>query len=63
MIDFLGAPPFLRIALRVAMATMHWHLLAQTGLFIGNIFSHLGGPMEQFGTHEKLALGMQGRLN
>ena len=63
MIDFLGAPSFLRFALRAAMATMHCHLLAQTALFIGNIFSHLGGPREQFGTHEKLALGMQGELN
>ena len=61
--DFLGAPTFLRITLRVAMATMHFHILAQTGLFLGNIFSYLGDPREQFGTHEKMALGMQGRLN
>ena len=58
MIDFVGAPPFLRIALRVAMATMHFYILAKTGLFLGNIlFSHLGGPRKQFGTHEKLSLG------
>ena len=38
MIDLLGAPLILRIALRVVMATMHFHVLAQTGLFLGNIF-------------------------
>ena len=36
MIDFVGTPPFERIALRVAMVTMHFHI-AQTGLFFGNI--------------------------
>ena len=43
MIDFLGAPLILRIALRVVMATMHFHVLAQTGLFLGNIFFISGG--------------------
>ena len=33
MIDFVGIPPFLRIALRVAMAAMHFHI-AQAGLFL-----------------------------
>ena len=57
MIAFVGTSPFLRISLRVAMATMHFYI-AQTGLFLGNIlFSHLGGPREHFGTHEKLSLG------
>ena len=32
MIDFVGLPPFLRIALPVAMETMHFHI-AQTNLF------------------------------
>ena len=32
MIDFVGIPPFLRIALPVAMETMHFHI-AQTNLF------------------------------
>ena len=43
MIDFVGAPPFLRITLRVAMANMHFHILAQTGLFFGNIFFRIKG--------------------
>ena len=36
MIDFVGTPPFLRMALRVAMVTMHFHK-ARTGLFLWNI--------------------------
>ena len=56
MIDFVGTSPFLRKALWVAMATMHFHI-AQTRLFIGNLFSHLGGPREQFGSNLKLSLG------
>ena len=35
MIDFVGTPPFLRNALRVAMDTMQFHI-AQTGLFYDN---------------------------
>ena len=31
--DFVGIPPFLRIALRVAMAAMHFHI-TETGLFL-----------------------------
>ena len=63
MIDFVGAPSFLRIALRVAMATMHFHILAQTGLFLGNFFRIKRGTRVQFDTYEKLSLGVQGRLN
>ena len=37
MIDFVDSPPFLRIALRVAMATMHFHI-AQTNLFLEELF-------------------------
>ena len=40
MIDFVGASPFLRVALRVAMQTMHFYALAQTGLFLGKILLH-----------------------
>ena len=37
MIGFVNKHPFLRLALHVAMATMHFHI-AQTGLFMGNFF-------------------------
>ena len=53
---FVGIPPFLRIALRVAMATMHFYI-DQTGLFLGNIFSHSEDPREQLITHEQLSWG------
>ena len=36
MIDFVGISPFLRMALRIAMAKMHFQI-AQTGLFFRNI--------------------------
>ena len=39
MIDFVGAPPFLRIALRVTVATVHFHILAKTGSFVEKVFS------------------------
>ena len=55
MIDFVDSPLFLRIALQVAMATMHLHI-AQTGLFM-EIFLYSGCPREQFGTNSKLSLG------
>ena len=42
MIDFVDTSPFLRIALQVAMATMHFHI-AQTGLFMGKVFSAFRG--------------------
>ena len=41
MIDFVNTPPFLRIALQVAMATMHFHI-AQTGLFMVIFFAFRG---------------------
>ena len=37
MIDFVGTPPFLRMALQVVMVTRHFHV-APTGLFFRNIF-------------------------
>ena len=42
MIDFVDPPPFLRIALQVAMATMHFHI-AQTCLFMGYFFFRIQG--------------------
>ena len=56
MIDFVDTPQYLRIALHVAMATMHFHI-AQTGLFMG-IFA-FRGPSEQFGTNSKLSFGFK----
>ena len=61
MIDFVNTPQLLRIALQVAMATMHFHI-AKTGLFIGFFFRIQGVPgnnMHQF----KIVLGVQGRSN
>ena len=39
--------------------------IAQTTFFLGTIFfSHLVGPSEQFGTHEKFSCeGVQGRFD
>ena len=45
MIDFVGTPLFLRITLRVAMATIHFHI-AKTGLFLGNIYFLIQGIQE-----------------
>ena len=50
MIDFVGKPPFLRIALRVAMVTIHFHT-AQPGLFLGTFLSYSGYAREQFSTN------------
>ena len=40
MIDFIGTPEYLRIALWVAMETMHFHI-AQTCLFLMTAFYHI----------------------
>ena len=54
MIDFVDTPQLLGIALRDAMATMHFHI-AQTNLFLKEqFFLHLGFPWEQCGTNEIL---------
>ena len=37
MIGFVGIPPFLRLALQVAITTMHFHI-AQIGLFLEPLF-------------------------
>ena len=54
MIYFVGISLFLRITQLVAMETMHFHI-AKIILFSRTIFSHVWGPNEQFGTHEKLS--------
>ena len=59
MIDFVGAPSFLRIALRVALATMHFHILALTGLFLRNFFRLKGFPGNNLAPM-KIVLGVQG---
>ena len=56
MSDFVGTTPFLKIALWVAMETMHFHI-AGMRIFLETFFSHSGGPTEQFGTNEKLSWG------
>ena len=56
MIDLVDTSPFLRIALHVVMATMHFHK-AQTGLLMWKFCSHTGGHREQFGSNSKLSLG------
>ena len=38
------------------METMHFHI-ANTNLFLGQLCFAFGGPIEQFGTHEKLTWG------
>ena len=45
MIDFVGIPPLLRIALQVAMATMHFRIV-QTGLYFRNIVFCFKGTQE-----------------
>ena len=61
MIDFVNASPFWRIALRVAMATMH--ILAQIELLLGNIFFALRGSKGTIWHPLKIVLGVQDRLN
>ena len=44
MIVFVDTPPFLRIALQVTIASMHFHI-AQTGLFMGNFCFRIQGVL------------------
>ena len=60
MIDFVDTYPFLRIALLVAMATMHFHI-AKTGLFMHNIFFAFRGSQGTIWHKFKIVLGVQGR--
>ena len=55
MSNFVRAPSFLKIALWVAMKTMHF-CIAQTIPFVGTFVSHPEGPTEQFGTDSCLVL-------
>ena len=43
IIDFVGTPTFLRFALQVAMALMHFHKV-QTYVSFMNFFSYVGVP-------------------
>ena len=56
MIDFVGTPLFLKIALRVAMVTMHFHIV-KTGLFLGNIYFLMQGIQENNLPLMKIVLG------
>ena len=64
MIDFVGTPQFVEIALRVAMVTMHFHI-AKIGLFLGNIVFHfLGIPGNKLAPMKNCPVeGVQGRSN
>ena len=57
MIVFVGTPPFRRIALWVAMETMHLDI-ARISFFSGDKFlGHDWGSNEQFNTHGNLSWG------
>ena len=43
MIDSVCTPSFLRIALLVVMATMHFHIEPEQVYFLETFFMHLGG--------------------
>ena len=62
-IDFVSTPPFLRIALRVSMATMHFHI-AQTGLsFRKHFFRIMGTPWNNVAQMKNCHGWVQGRSN
>ena len=61
MIDFVDTFPFSRIALLVAMETMHLNRRKKV-FFLRTKYFQLGGPHEQFDTHENCP-GVQGRSN
>ena len=60
MIDFVGTTPFLRMALRVAMVTMHFHK-AQLGFFLGTSFFCIQGVLGNNLAPMKDFPGVQGR--
>ena len=55
MIDFVDTPPFLRIALQVFMATMHFHIDPNWFIYV-DFYSHTEAHREQFCTNSKLSL-------
>ena len=61
MIGFVGIPLFLRIALQVAVATMHFHI-AHSGIFFRNIFS-LRVLREQLWRPLEIVLEVQGKTD
>ena len=60
MIDFVDTPPFLIIALQVAMTTMHSHI-AQTGLFMWSCFFAFSGSQGPILHQFKFVPGVPGR--
>ena len=63
MIDFVSTHPFLRIALQVAMVTMHFHI-AQTVLFLGeHLFRILSIPWNNFAPMKNCPVGCKGMSN
>ena len=58
MIDFVGTSPFLRIALWVAMETMHFHI-APKNLYWGTIFRIAVVPMNNMALIRNCPVVMQ----
>ena len=56
MVVFVGTPPFTRIALWVAMETMHLDI-ARISFFQGQIFGHVWSSNEQSNTNGNLSWG------
>ena len=50
MIDFVGTPPFLRIAEWVATEIMHFHTTHNKFIFENNFCSHIGVPINNLST-------------
>ena len=53
---FVGISPFSRVALQVAIATIHFHKVKTCASF-RNIFSYLGGPKVHFDTRKNCPTG------
>ena len=57
MVVFVGTPPFTRIALWVAMETMHLGIARISFFFRGQNFGHVWGSNEQSNTNGNLSWG------